>query len=68
MYRKSCLQDLMWRCKSKGYAFQMEIVVKARELRYSIAEVTVDSMHLLVHNQVWHVPDAGSCAGANCLC
>ena len=39
MYRKEVLQDLVSRCVSKGYVFQMEMVVRAREAGYSLGEV-----------------------------
>lgn len=39
LYRKSVLQDLVKDCTSKGYAFQMEMMVRARNLGASIAEV-----------------------------
>ena len=39
MYRKVVLEDLVSRCVSKGYVFQMEMVVRARESGYTIGEV-----------------------------
>lgn len=39
LYRKSVLQKLMGCCMSKGYVFQMEMIVRARQLGYSIGEV-----------------------------
>eukprot|EP00899_Mesostigma_viride_P021217 jgi/Mesvir1/29097/Mv18403-RA.1 len=41
LYRKSCLSALMTRCVSKGYVFQMEIIVRARQAGYSIGEVPI---------------------------
>jgi len=41
LYRKGCLQRLMRQCKSKGYAFQMEIAVRARRMGLSIGEVPI---------------------------
>lgn len=41
LYRKRCLERLMRQCKSKGYAFQMEIAVRARRMGMSIAEVPI---------------------------
>lgn len=41
LYSRECLNTLMSQCTSKGYAFQMEIVVRARLLGYSIAEVPI---------------------------
>lgn len=39
LFRKPCLEAVMALCRSKGYAFQMEIAVRARRLGYSIEEV-----------------------------
>ena len=39
LYRKTVLQQLMLCCVSKGYVFQMEMLVRARQMGYSIAEV-----------------------------
>ena len=41
LYRRSALQLLMQTCKSKGYAFQMEIVVRATRLGLTSAEVPI---------------------------
>lgn len=41
LYRKPALELLMRRCTSKGYAFQMEIAVRARRAGLSIAEVPI---------------------------
>jgi len=41
LYRKECLNVLMEKCTSKGYAFQMEIAVRASRLGYSISEVPI---------------------------
>lgn len=40
LYRKSVLEELMKKCTSKGYVFQMEMIVRARELGFSIGEVS----------------------------
>ena len=45
LYRKRCLDKLMNLCTSKGYAFQMEIVVRARGLGFTIEEVRVHYRH-----------------------
>ena len=39
LFRKPCLEAVMRLCTSKGYAFQMEIAVRARRLGYTIEEV-----------------------------
>lgn len=41
LYKKSVLRKLMTLCKSKGYAFQMEIIVLAEQKGYKIAEVPI---------------------------
>lgn len=41
LYRKSCLESLMKKVKSKGYAFQMEIAVRARRAGLKITEVPI---------------------------
>lgn len=41
LYKKSVLRKLMGLSRSKGYAFQMEIIVLAEQLGYKIAEVPI---------------------------
>uniref|UniRef100_A0A8C6VJW9 Dolichol-phosphate mannosyltransferase subunit 1 n=1 Tax=Naja naja TaxID=35670 RepID=A0A8C6VJW9_NAJNA len=41
LYRKEVLQKLMEKCVSKGYVFQMEMIVRARQLGYSVGEVPI---------------------------
>mmetsp|Transcript_14210 Transcript_14210/g.36316 ORF Transcript_14210/g.36316 Transcript_14210/m.36316 type:complete len:241 (+) Transcript_14210:25-747(+) len=41
LYKRPVLQRLMDVCESKGYVFQMEMIVRARELGFSIAEVPI---------------------------
>lgn len=41
LYRLPVIRDIIGRCTSKGYVFQMEIVVRARSLGYSIGEVPI---------------------------
>ncbi|XP_068843512.1 dolichol-phosphate mannosyltransferase subunit 1 isoform X2 [Capricornis sumatraensis] len=36
LYRKEVLQKLIGKCISKGYVFQMEMIVRARQLNYTI--------------------------------
>uniref|UniRef100_A0A4W2E9P0 Dolichol-phosphate mannosyltransferase subunit 1 n=1 Tax=Bos indicus x Bos taurus TaxID=30522 RepID=A0A4W2E9P0_BOBOX len=38
LYRKEVLQKLIGKCISKGYVFQMEMIVRARQLNYTIGE------------------------------
>lgn len=39
LYKKEVLETLVERCVSKGYVFQMEMIVRARQLKYTIEEV-----------------------------
>lgn len=39
LYRKSVLEKVIAGVNSKGYAFQMEIIVRARAQGYSVGEV-----------------------------
>lgn len=39
LYKKEVLETLVERCVSKGYVFQMEMIIRARQLKYTIAEV-----------------------------
>ncbi|NWH20458.1 DPM1 mannosyltransferase, partial [Grus americana] len=41
LYRREVLQKLMEKCVSKGYVFQMEMIVRARQLGYTIGEVPI---------------------------
>ncbi|NWZ15434.1 DPM1 mannosyltransferase, partial [Agelaius phoeniceus] len=41
LYRKEVLQKLMERCVSKGYVFQMEMIVRARQLGFTVGEVPI---------------------------
>ncbi|XP_065184604.1 dolichol-phosphate mannosyltransferase subunit 1-like [Sycon ciliatum] len=41
LYRKDVLRKLMDVCVSKGYVFQMEMIVRARQLSYSVGEVPI---------------------------
>ncbi|KAL3859052.1 hypothetical protein ACJMK2_009288 [Sinanodonta woodiana] len=41
LYRKEVLDKLVNACVSKGYVFQMEMVVRARQFGYSIGEVPI---------------------------
>jgi hypothetical protein len=41
LYRTPVLADIISRCTSKGYVFQMEIIVRARSLGYSVGEVPI---------------------------
>ncbi|XP_058818900.1 dolichol-phosphate mannosyltransferase subunit 1 [Topomyia yanbarensis] len=41
LYKKDVLSELISRCTSKGYVFQMEMIVRARQLNYSVGEVPI---------------------------
>jgi len=41
LYRKDVLEKLVSACVSKGYVFQMEMVVRARQFGFSIGEVPI---------------------------
>lgn len=41
LYKKDVLTRLISVCESKGYVFQMEMIVRARALNYSIGEVPI---------------------------
>lgn len=39
LYKKKVLENLVKQCVSKGYVFQMEMIIRARQLNYTIGEV-----------------------------
>ncbi|KAF7653393.1 hypothetical protein LDENG_00083660 [Lucifuga dentata] len=41
LYKKKVLENLVERCVSKGYVFQMEMIVRARQLNYTIGEIPI---------------------------
>ncbi|NXS03393.1 DPM1 mannosyltransferase, partial [Oxylabes madagascariensis] len=41
LYRKEVLEKLMEKCVSKGYVFQMEMIVRARQLGFTVGEVPI---------------------------
>jgi dolichol-phosphate mannosyltransferase len=41
LYRKDVLEKLIAACVSKGYVFQMEMIVRARQFGNSIGEVPI---------------------------
>lgn len=48
LYKKSVLEDVISSCVSKGYVFQMEMIVRATRKGYHIEEVSLFfiSIHL----------------------
>ena len=41
VYKKNVLENLVKVAKSKGYVYQMELMVRARQLGYNIGEVPI---------------------------
>nr|SVE74372.1 EOG090X0B9X [Daphnia barbata] len=41
LYKKEVLEKLVQSCKSKGYVFQMEMIIRARQFGYTIGEVPI---------------------------
>lgn len=41
LYKKPVLESLVARCVSKGYVFQMEMIIRARQLNFTIGEVPI---------------------------
>ena len=41
LYRKSALEDCVASCTSKGYVFQMEMIIRARQHGFKIGEVPI---------------------------
>ncbi|KAM8755752.1 dolichol-phosphate mannosyltransferase subunit 1 isoform 1-T1 [Acanthopagrus schlegelii] len=41
LYKKKVLESLVERCVSKGYVFQMEMIIRARQLNYTVGEVPI---------------------------
>lgn len=41
LYKKEALEKLILSCVSKGYVFQMEMIIRARQFDYSIGEVPI---------------------------
>ena len=41
LYKKEVLDTLVKSCQSKGYVFQMEIIIRARQHGYTIGEVPI---------------------------
>lgn len=41
LYKKDVLEKLIQSCVSKGYVFQMEMIIRARQFNYTIGEVPI---------------------------
>lgn len=41
LYKKHVLEKLIESCVSKGYVFQMEMIIRARQLQYTVGEVPI---------------------------
>ena len=60
LYRKEALATIMARVQSKGYVFQMEVIVRARQLGLSIAEVPITFVDRIYGGvEAWGVGDCG---------
>lgn len=46
LYKKAVLEHLVDRCVSKGYVFQMEMIVRARQLGYTVGEVSLTVVYV----------------------
>lgn len=59
LYKKKVLEHLIKSCVSKGYVFQMEMIVKANQMGYTIAEVPISfvdrfyGVSKLGGNEIW---------------
>lgn len=42
LYKKDVLETLIKSCVSKGYVFQMEMIIRARQKHYTIGEVPIN--------------------------
>jgi dolichol-phosphate mannosyltransferase len=52
LYKKEVLQNLVAACVSKGYVFQMEMIVRARQLGYTIGTHTNRFFFLRVSSEI----------------
>ena len=50
LYRKEVLEKLVESCVSKGYVFQMEMVVRAGQFGYTIGEVSLSLENITFSN------------------
>jgi dolichol-phosphate mannosyltransferase len=41
LYKKSVLQEVIRKTESKGYSFQMEMMVRAKAMGFKVAEVPI---------------------------
>jgi dolichol-phosphate mannosyltransferase len=41
LYKKAVLEKLVQSCQSKGYVFQMEMIIRARQFGFTIGEVPI---------------------------
>lgn len=62
LYKREVLQQLIATMKSQGYAFQMEVMVLAKSMGYSVAEVPICFVDRIFGGQQvhWH-RDYGVC-------
>ena len=48
LYKKDVLRSLIKACVSKGYVFQMEMIVRARQLGFSVGEVSLRMLSVCI--------------------
>lgn len=59
LYKKNVLEHLVKSCVSRGYVFQMEMIVRANQMTYTIAEVPISfvdrfyGVSKLGGNEIW---------------
>ena len=41
LYKRGALENIMKRMEGKGYVFQMEVIVRAKQLGYTVGEVPI---------------------------
>lgn len=41
LYKKDVLEKLINSCVSKGYVFQMEMIIRAKQLNYTVGEIPI---------------------------
>ena len=57
LYKKSVLEDVISSCVSKGYVFQMEMIVRASRKGYRIEEVKLDFWIIMDCYCIWQLYD-----------
>ncbi|XP_037777304.1 dolichol-phosphate mannosyltransferase subunit 1-like [Penaeus monodon] len=55
LYRKDVLQKLVESCVSKGYVFQMEMIIRARQFGYTVGEVPISFVDRVYGERSWRI-------------